>query len=392
MPKELLSLPHELQLKILFDLDTASLGKTCRVNKDLSAKATPIFWSHVELHADMELQQKFFFACDSLLSERPERWKELAEQVRSLNIGHIPTTSIPTGADAQKGYCQHEMDWVRAENTCERSVYDIISYFTNLEALYLYVQQFVDLDDQYETIAQRPVSDIRLPKLKRLDIGGCIHKEFLHALFGSPEAIEQLSCCFLQEGMAEPMCGPPQRVILASLPPRFDSLTKLHLCKLAEVSDGHFYLNYVDSENDRAVLGDWSGFLNKVSKTLIDLTLENRYYLDPDEGSKHSVLAGGIDGGPEYDWGFDSREWFQEIVLPVLADSEWPHLLSLTMFGMDTLEKNTKVMDRLSHLQPQVDIRFEPAKAIDYNYDEARTQPPSPLLTVDAPDGYFSGC
>ena len=386
MTRQLSFLPEELQLRLLSFLDDAGLASVCRVNRSLSAKATPILWRDIQLEAVLSLAQRFFVACDSIFTEQPERWQQLASHVRSLNIGNLPGIVIPIGQECHNGCPQ--LAWVgsTAIKYCKRTVYDVIAGFKNLTELHLFIVMADDMDDPLPEFKEPP--EICLPALKRLNIGGCIDERILEALFNSPERLEECSSIYPQSAMAGQGCGPLQRVFLSGLESQFSHLTKLHLCKMGELvsyDDGLDYM--VESENDREIHKDWAEFLAKVSKSLVHLTLEARYPVYSEEhfeGYDNRLFSGKDSGKSPDDWGVDSREEFQEIVLPVIATQAWPNLRSLVLIGMDTAERNVKVTHALAFLQPRVEIRFELAKTVIYNYEVTP-------MTIDPPDGYFQG-
>ena len=388
MTRNLLYVPDEIQLKILAALDRSSLACLSLVNKSLSAKATPILWRHIELEADLDdlhLAQRFFNSCDSFLNDRSERWQELASLVRSLKIGSLPGIAIPNiSKPYQEGY-PDRLAWVGQFNDdrLQRSIYDIIFRFANLEELHLYIGEPWDADDAWGFHFKPDY--LRVPKLKRLSIGGCIHKDVLQALLDSSERLEEFSCFYPQETTADQGCGPPLTVFLNELQPRFASLTIVHLCKLAHLAEFDDNVRFIDIDNDRAILEDWAGFLKNVSGSIISLTLEDRYYKPSQfDGYNHSLFSGKGAEGVQGDWSRDVRERFQEILLPVIVDESWPKLQTLILVGMDVEAKNKKATEALEHLRPQVEIQFERAKLVDWNYDA------TPLI-VDPPDGYFFG-
>lgn len=388
MTRNLLHIPDELQLKVLVTLDRSSLATLCHISKALSAKATPLLWRDIELEADMRLAQRFFISCDSTIDKEPERWQELAALIHSLNIGSLPGIAIPIGLEPYDAFPQDGLAWVGefSKKHCERSIYHIISYLTNLEELHLFLVQPFDVDDGFFNFA-RP-EELAFPRLKRLYVGGCIHKEVLEALFDSPEGLEECSCFFPQPATADQGCGPPQTIFLRGLGSPFTSLTTLHLCKLACLTNHDEYIEFVDAENDRDVLEDWAAFFKRASGSIVNLTLENRYYKPSSrefDGYSHSLFTGKAVEGQQEDWSLDSRNRFQEILLPVIVEIPWPKLRSLTLVGTDIAEQNKRVTDALTESQPQVKIRFETAKLVEWNYDA------TPLV-IDAPDGYFDGC
>lgn len=117
------------------------------------------------------------------------------------------------------------------------------------------------------------------------------------------------------------------------------NLTHLHLCKFAELVESGRGLTYLrwnfDYENDRAVLSEWAVMLSNVSKTLVELTLEDRYLASPSTLQGRGTISPGVEEGDDpMEWGEGSRRRFGEIVLPVLTSEEWPKLQRLVLSGV----------------------------------------------------------
>lgn len=122
---------------------------------------------------------------------------------------------------------------------------------------------------------------VAFPSLRRLDVGDCIHKEFLPICLCAPEKLEQLTCVAHQEESAGQGNVPPQILLLSSLQHTFNTWTTLYLFKLAELShednQAASGLRWqFEVENDRAVLHDWAGFLKRISNNLVHLRFEDR--------------------------------------------------------------------------------------------------------------------
>ena len=102
----ILNAPQEVQLQILQSLDLSTLSKVCRVSKDLSARAIPELWPVIDfqrMKADTyhieEIQREFLIVCDTLIGERPDRWRYLAAQIRILRFVKLSGVGIPWEAN-----------------------------------------------------------------------------------------------------------------------------------------------------------------------------------------------------------------------------------------------------------------------------------------------------
>ncbi|KAL8689001.1 MAG: hypothetical protein Q9218_005225 [Villophora microphyllina] len=386
MARTLHSLPHEVQLGILSLLDGFGLSNISRVNKDLSAKAIPILWRSISLDSDLEFQQNFFHTCNYIIEKQPDRWQYLAARVRYLDVGRLLYTAIPL-IDWNKPW--QWQDYYSTEET-RRTIYDIIADLKNIEELSLYIKE-------YDFMALTPgekAKSMRLPQLSKLKIGGIVPKQIALAMLAHPETIEELSCIGLQDGEAGQQNGPGGLFVLSSIQERFTRLRVLHLCKMAELSDIYDEDGYNeptglrwpwDTDNDRLILDEWAGLLKGVSKTLIALTIEDRYlvYEHRMYADRSIEPAEGDNGDPE-DWGRASSQRFCEILLPVIAEQVWPRLQKLTLVGLTVRNRAVKNADALDNLQPRVQMEFRPGGVMTFNDDATP-------IDVSPPSGYFTG-
>ena len=123
--------------------------------------------------------------------------------------------------------------------------------------------------------------DGALPKLKKLEVGGEIKRDITLALFSTTEVLEEFSCVILQNGKAGQDSNAGGLLFFSGIQHRLTNLKVLHLCKLAGLHEDHDEVMRLgrpfDTEDDRAVLTEWTDLIRCVSGTLEELTLEDRY-------------------------------------------------------------------------------------------------------------------
>lgn len=344
--------PPELQTEILSFLDSHTLSSMCRTNKTISDITTPVLWRTIDFGDESSRDQlaRFFAACDLLRVQNPGRWRYLASQVRCLIAGWLEDVYIHYLDDDEIIYSHLERGQFGLVSR-NATIWDIIADLSNLRELSLYPYEALDFPRPKRFLCE----GLRLPHLKKLQIGGDISTENMLALLDTPENIRDLSLFALQEGEAGYDHGPSTLLSLSTIQERFSNLKTLHLCKFTELT-GRCYdrLTFGWSSyeaNDRAILEEWKTFIRHVSSTLEHLTLEDRY------------LIFEVDAGPPEHWTGASNERFQQILLPTLATQSWPLMKMLTLVGLYPVHLDTQ-LDLLHDLRPRMDVEYYPCNVL----------------------------
>ena len=396
-------LPAELQVKILHALDKSTLAIACRLNKKISAVATPLFWEKLDLKLisddypswdTEELLRELLITCWDLKQKQPDRWRLLAKFVRVFRVWKIPGLAIPFAThDYNDSNWHFDVAPDHEGYATGATVYDVIADFGNLQELDLYSKATFNYDTRADELAEKMRH--ALPHLKSLRIGGEVTMEMMHALLSDRNKIEDLACIGLTDGTAGQDYHSRGLLVLSSLGHGFPHLKSLHLCKLAqlsEVEDDKGMPWDWDSSDDYDMLEDWAAFLKKISDTLMFLTLEDRYLVAGNRFDSWKIINPGdrwksnreredteeSDDDQEQahaphpiEWGSASRARFSERLLPVLAEQAWPKLEKLVLIGYGLPDEDGKdtVLNSLKQLQPRVKVESRPAGTISYNYD-----------------------
>lgn len=322
----LLSLPREVQLNVFEHCEWDTLAQTCRASKDVCAKAQPILWRYLDFKSDdvddpLVTMGMFMITCDQLSRENPERWNTLKTYPRSLRMRRIEGTRVPHG-DQGPG---DEMLWCGGFGGSEsHSILNIIASLVNLQELSLWVKHSLDQDDQTEEIAANLAEG--LPNLEVAEIGGNLSEGVVLGILSRPEKLRSLSCIAPLDGQGGQESHDGGQIFLESITGSFQCLTSLHLCKLGELTTDRDVTGLrwdFDHDGDRMVLEDWGHLLPRVSGTLVELTLEDRY-----------LTRSYSDDERDPTWGEESSQRFREVLVPILAKQNWPKLEQLTLIGL----------------------------------------------------------
>lgn len=129
-----------------------------------------------------------------------------------------------------------------------------------------------------------------------------------------------------------------------------------------------------DYENDRAVLSEWAVVLSHVSKTLVELTLEDRYLAQSYALMDCDAVRPGVEEGDDpMEWGEGSRRRFEEIVMLVLNNEEWPRLQRLVLVGVVLNEAKGrfgKLNRMLSLLHTGSVVAIQPARFARFIHEQ----------------------
>ena len=131
----------------------------------------------------------------------------------------------------------------------------------------------------------------------------------------------------------------------------FLNLKSLRLSKLADLEWE------ADIDDDKYVLEDWAGCLGHVSKILVELTFADCFAcFSPDQ-----VMVN-VDG-EESPWRTrvaNSSRRFREIILPVLAGSDWPSLEILAFAGIHVGHRALRRVGFWTNLGSGVEVHIFP--------------------------------
>jgi hypothetical protein len=367
------TMPQEVQDRVFEFCNLHTLAILCRVDKEWHKRTNPLLWRDIDfVHGfddtgvRIEASRKFFAVCDTLIDQQPDRFKDLASNIFTLNLGRLLGIYI-----VSKKWEPDRDDYAYFESTQDnnRNIFDVIAYFVNLEALSVFIKSWWGDDDLKQTgeaLAER------LTKLRHLKIGGQMSYDIINGLLGEHKMLESLSLINLIQCPGQDN-GPDGIVFLRGLENKFTRLKSLHLCKLADLEgrtfededddeDSDYEREYVSGmswefprESESAVLQEWASLLRHTSSTLEELTLENRFLcshgfddlsLQIDPGNSHPA-----------DYGAYSVKQTQEALFPVLSE-DWPKLKRLTLIGIGKVEA---VTGAVCHLESQVHIEQRPA-------------------------------
>ena len=313
------ALSAELQIILLRSFNLTTLGRACRLNKAISAQATRIFWTSIDLkdrvdpichdcgrwwcsRADdgrwqlKEMLQKFFLTSHGLQQTRTTRWKELAAHVTYLRLVKVPGIRIGEWLTHFVTYLpveilrpfRQDFDYSAEQPT----IWDVICDFGSLEELELYSEH--SWQDQLRAEDLAPKMQGALPRLGKLKIGGDMSKELMMALLlTAHDTLEELSCIALLDGTVgqDYYSRGLLHLAEASSEKPFPKLKSLHLFKLAELTefpppteeeehptnDESGVPWPLEESDDRGSLQDWATFIGRVSDNLESLTLEDCY-------------------------------------------------------------------------------------------------------------------
>lgn len=172
---------------------------------------------------------------DKLIREDPNRLAQLGSLVQSLEFITISGICVHA-SDASAGYVRPDQYISRPTSEGDRNIYDIISKFSNLTRLALFVQHWWGP----ETLGQSAKAlETGLANLRDVEIGGQIPRAIVLALLARPQQIERLALINLIE-KPEADCGPLYVACLGPISARFSRLTHLHLSKLADFEEGDY--------------------------------------------------------------------------------------------------------------------------------------------------------
>lgn len=366
----LLQLPQELQARILHFCNLFDLFSLCLCNKELYRKPQPLLWEHIDFAAldigggDEEAgqQRRFFAKCASIRRDQPERWKILSALPKLLRFPRLPGPRVSPQPKEGLPYGTDYETWVSFDQDSDIGIYDIIADFVNLETLTLFVKEVCEGEASRELVVRN------LSKLEKLEIGGQVSVEMLHALLSRPEQIKTLSLINLVE-TAGPNWAPDGVLFLDPIQDKFRSLTHLHLSKLAPLHDDFQEVVQLpwefDFDQDTQVLCEWAGLLRNVSATLEELTLENCYHVfkwprGHGQVNPRRVLdpecEDGEDDPKASSYGVTASDRCRDILAPVLDGSEWPLLRRLVLKGMYTLSISEAAIpaDKITYLPGSV--------------------------------------
>jgi hypothetical protein len=298
-----------------------------------------------------------------MIAELPERFAALAANVQTLDVGRLHGINI-----VHEEFNGSEYIFFRFFVKGRRCIFDVIAYFTNLEVLSIYMKNWwgnLGLNTSGNALPSATLRSLRL--------GGHMSMHVLLQLLDEPTELKHLTLINLIETPGQAHDG---ITFVSRVCDRFNKLETLHLCKLADLdgrleededepgneSDEEYEREYASGmrwrfprESEVAVLEDWSLLLRHTSKTLRELTLENRYLCS------YNLCVGGVvnpDDTHPADYGAFSIRECQRMLFPEFLSQEWPKLEKLTLVGMGTIEG---VSLAVSHLEPQVHIEQRPA-------------------------------
>lgn len=388
------SLPPELQERIFECCCTSSLGVLAQLNKHWNMKTTHLLWKDIDFvvgwsdEDPSERTRQFFVVCHDLIENQPERWITLAQFVRTLNLGRLHGINLVQEPSDQ--------DYDFFADGAENDVFEIIAGFANLENLSLYIKNWWFDDVDQATLSALAVG---LTKLKALKCGGQLPYNLLEALFSHAENMEHLSLFNLHCSPGQDN-GPEGFALDSKIHARLTHLKTLHLCKLADL-DGSMpqreRITYPDDEDGEeveyefvsgmrwgfpresevAVLADWADILRRCSKTLEEVTLENRYLCS--YGFDNSVkINPGVEHPAEY--GAFSIQESHKALFPVLSSEDWPKLKKLSVVGMGKEEDAKRAV---CHLEGKVEIEFRLAGTEDMGGDVTPEQISTPIEFYD---------
>jgi hypothetical protein len=370
----------------------ATMAAMCRASKEWYDKAAPLLWGDIDFatpntdpaydQEDMnETLRQFFATCDTMITEQPEIWtKTLAPRVRSLRIGHIPGTGISYDTTQ---LCEYYL-FVETGGEDRRNIYDVIAHFENLQTLALYVKTQCFVGEKVEERGKALAMNLK--KLRNVKVGGQMMLEILLGLLSRPEQVQHLSLINLVYTSGQDH-GPPPIDFLEPIQARLTSLTSLHLCKSALLTEdegitGLRWEWHSKWETDQ--LEEWRDLLHHVSGTLTELTLENRYHTN--HWNLNDVPGVVLDSEGclvEYpaDFGKKSYERCWKLLFPVFSEKEWPKLQKLRLFGM-YLSLSPDALGHVGHWDGRVDIQDRLGEIVFFNDDTTPLElsPPYPLF------------
>ena len=232
MEASLISLAPAIQLQIINLLDPSSLAGLARTNSHLTSTATHALWSNLDF-ASLEfrtsdgdeiiaIQRRFFVTCAHLIETQPERWCELAQNVRVLRLSRILGIAVATSGlmlDDERA------QWIEIWHAAISNVFEVMAHFTRLEELYLFDKGTIDRDWRMN--------------VRQLTIGGSMLPEGMDVWLSTPENIEELALITLQKADA-PQTSPSGNLpIPAPSQHCFNRLRSLHFCSMSALSRNH---------------------------------------------------------------------------------------------------------------------------------------------------------
>lgn len=368
------ALPEEMQISILESCDPHTLATLCRTSRLMNGKSLPLLWSHIDFE-DTDVhdgpQWEFLKTCDALSRDEPQRWASLAPLVRSLIFLRMPGMMLPQKPTS--------VDFIWG-GPGDRSVYDVIAQFPNLEKLSLFIKDYMYETDDFEDFA--PTLEASLTRLRDVKLGGEMPPAILRALLAKAEQIEHLALINLIY-MAGQDHGPEAVLFLKPLAPRFTHLTSLHLSKLAEFDEDAWVAGLRwdwDVDDECAQLEEWAHLLRHVSSTLVTLRLENWYHVNDREFEDDMRSAEDLRA---FMWrcGEGSSDRCRRILFPAIAGNDWPKLKEVTLSGI-RVGDGSGLQNPFEAMRPTVKVEYLPGGLVNFTDDATP-------INISPPPGFF---